>query len=88
MKSAQRCSASTRGSDPVSPVSFLVVGQGVIANRQLQEAISGVLFCDFLSHSAELFGEPSKMLGIIEMIHLFSAFSPKQRLTVGETDWY
>jgi hypothetical protein len=46
--------------------------------------ISGVLFCDFSRHSAKLSGEPSKVLGISEMIHLFSAFSPKQRLTVGE----
>jgi hypothetical protein len=63
-----------------SPVSFLVVGQGVIATRQLQEAISGVLFCDFSRHSAELSGEPSKVLGISEMIHLFSAFSPKTEI--------
>jgi hypothetical protein len=47
MKSARQCEASTV--DPIwaGPVSFLVVGQGVIATRQLQEAISGVLFCDF-----------------------------------------
>jgi hypothetical protein len=29
--------------------------------------------CDVLSHSAELFGTPSKVLGMSEMIHLFSA---------------
>ena len=62
------------------PVSLLVVGQGVIATRQLQEAVSSVLFCDFASHSAELFGEPSKVLGISETIHLFPAFSPKREI--------
>jgi hypothetical protein len=84
MKSARRCLAPTRGSDLGRPFSLLVVGQGVIATRQLQEAVSSVLFCDFSSHSAELFGELSKVLGISEMIHLFSAFSPKQKLTVGD----
>jgi hypothetical protein len=47
--------------------------QGIIGTRQLQEAVSGLLFCDVLSHSAELFGTPSKVLGMSEMIHLFSA---------------
>jgi hypothetical protein len=35
--------------------------------------------CDVLSHSAELFGTPSKVLGMSEMIHLFFACSPPAR---------